>query len=171
MAFFSSCKDDDSEDPAPLSIDNNDEVVVDDIEEEDEDNTGGNTGENSFTAAVNGSPWTPATIQPFNLNGSITITLTNSTDAPTSLLLVLPENIIPGDYDFTTLLGFGDVVLSGNVNLTPLIVNSGSLTIISHDQSSQVITGTFTAFLSDNFGINTVTSEFEFTDVNFSFSY
>lgn len=169
LTLFTSCNNDDSDDPEPSTQNvtdnpNNDE----DGDNNEEDDNNQETPDNStLSATLNGQPWTPASLQVSSFSGSILISMTSLANEISTLGIVLNDDVVPGTYRL------GSATFSGTVNsTTPIFGQSGStITIISHDTEARTITGTFSGTVSDSFFGSQPTESFRFTNGAFNLNY
>ena len=112
------------------------------------------TGNNSFSATVDGASFVPSIIAGSLSLGNLNITASGSTGVP-SLGLVVPANITTGTY---SLMPFGTYNAQYNPSLTTyLIVDTGTLTITEHNTTTKKIVGTFNFTASELVGPATAT--------------
>ncbi len=126
---------------------------------------------NSFFAKVDSIEFQETLFTAQEWNGIISITAAENSSFP-SLGLNVPADITPGTYTFSQL---SPPQSSYNVgtnwdDMYSAESNTGVLTITTHDESSDYISGTFSFTAIPNPG-NSNTNSFEITEGEFSISY
>ena len=105
------------------------------------------TPDNSLTVDIDGSAFTPATVNALVVAGKIIISASN-TNVTETVGLTIDSDLGPGTYDF----GVTSVTGQYNVNNTPMVASSGELTITNHNTTDNVLEGTFYFEASDFIG-------------------
>ncbi|OQA07763.1 MAG: hypothetical protein BWY67_01654 [Bacteroidetes bacterium ADurb.Bin397] len=107
------------------------------------------SGNSTFTVKIDGTTFTPAAIVGTVALGNLQLTASDNQGSK-SVGLTLPETVAPGTYPIGTI---GDLYYgSYNPNSSTFTIsNSGSVTITSHNTTTNNIVGTFN-FVSADFG-------------------
>lgn len=103
--------------------------------------TGG--GGNSFSARINGTPWTPESITGVSNAGILGVTGIGNNPAQ-SMILFLPEDVQAGTYNLMPFGNYDAQYQTGTgANIKINTVIDGMVTVDSHDRSAKNIKGNF----------------------------
>lgn len=122
------------------------------------------TPENSFEVDIDGTTFTPSSINATSAMGKIMITASDSQVSQT-VGITVEKDIAVGTHEISF---FGDVIGQYNIGTTILMsASSGTLVLTKHDQVQKVLEGTFDFEAEEFMGTNSAS----LTNGSFSISY
>lgn len=131
------------------------------------DNTGG--GENEFFANVDGVEFVEDAVTGnfSNLAGMTSISINATKNSLETIGITLPGDITPGTYDFES---FSTPLAQYNLSTTDIFTGEGTVTITTHNTTTNKIIGTFQFTATPVFG-GTGTGSYEITEGSFDVTY